>query len=481
MQILSINCIERIISFLTNQAVPTTMSMHKHLFLFFSLIAAPISILHAQEDIRIAAVMIKNTTIKKTPNGKYQLWKDPDSLLIDNADSIIFRKHKWYYIGKNGKQGLYNRFGKAVIPIEYDCIEQLSINFFLVEKDSKKGIFNRDGKKILDTVYDEIENKGYDWSDKGRFYVLKNGKYGICNEHGAYLAQPIYNEIKGVFNKLELVKDGGTDYLLSFQHFVSGGITIENQFILETDGLHSTDYFIFRQDSLYGLLDEEGKVFMKPQYTKLVCQGLGYRFRTTPRLIACKGNKYGIIDIYNNVLLPFQYKSIQPTYIIDCLAVETETGKRFYNYETRKFINDYTFDEYHTSDLYTAITKDGKTTLIHNDTKKMVFPYKYQDVFSQRHHPYSCVKLNNLYGLVDASDRIIIPIMYENPIIIACGDKMVIRKDGKYGIINLKNELLYGMINHIIVAYEDFFDIYDSLKENTHLDADLNVIQEANK
>lgn len=472
--------------FSSKQLIPLTRNiishaMHKYLFLLFCLISAPTSPLRAQEyRVAIAVARIDNT-IKKAPNGKYQLWKHPDSLLIDNADSIVFKKREWYYIRKDGRQGLYDRDGKVVIPIEYNRIEQLSGYLFLIEKDGKKGVFNTDGRKILDTIFDEIENKGYEWSDKARLYVRKNGKYGLCNERGEYLAQPIYNEIKGNFYKLELVKDDGTDYLLSFKHFVSDGITILDKFVLETDGIRSKDFYIFRKDTLCGLLDEEGKVFMKPQYTKLVCRDIGYRFGTTPWLIACKGNNYGTIDIYNNVILPFQYKSIRATSIVGCLAVETEAGKRFYDYETKKFINDYTFDEYHTSDLYTAIKKDGKTTLISNDTKKMMFPYKYQDVFSQFYHPYFCVKLNNLYGLVDANDKIIIPIMYEDRLWITCGDKIVIKKDGKYGIINLKNELLYGMINHIIVAYDDFFDIYDSMKENTRLDADLNVIQEANK
>lgn len=56
---------------------------------------------------------------------------------------------------------------------------------------------------------------------------------------------------------------------------------------------------------------------------------------------------------------------------------------------------------------------------------------------------------------------------------------MVVYKDGKYGIINLKNELLYGMTEKRIVGYTNFFSIIDSKGEETKLDANLKVIETA--
>ena len=87
------------------------------------------------------------------------------------------------------------------------------------------------------------------------------------------------------------------------------------------------------------------------------------------------------------------------------------------------------------------------------------------------------VSLNGKYGLVDKTDKVFIPCIYDEPLYPSCGNKFVVKKDNQYGIINLKNEIIYGMIPHPIIAYSDYFQIMDISKNNPELDCNLKEIK----
>lgn len=454
-------------------------TMKRHLLLLALLIPTVSNHLFAQYGKPEYHIGLVERTISKAPNGKYILWKYPNKKVISNADSIKLRKNRWYYVWKKGKQGLYNESKERCIPIKYDAIVQITDNLFRVEKNGKKGVYNSNGTKVLSPIYDEIIEKGFWFGNNGCLKVGKDGKYGICNEHGIPITKLIYSKIKGDSYKLELVKGNTSDFLLNYKYLVYDCKTIKDAFSAPVNGIKTEDYFVVEKDSLFGLLNEKGEMVITPQYTKLINRYLGYRYGKTPWLIACNGKKYGIIDINNHIILPFEYKDIRSTKIEDYFSVETESGKHFYDYVEKKFITDYTYDYFFGNGTYTSIKKDGKVTVINNDTKKMMFPYKYQDIISIWSKPYFCVQQNDLYGLIDDNDNLIVPIIYQRPLWIVCKDKVVVYKDGKYGIINLKNELLYGMTEKRIVGYTNFFSIIDSKGEETKLDANLKVIETA--
>lgn len=436
------------------------------------------TLLHAQGDIKIVAADAFRT--EHTANGKLKLYNEiTKTVAIDQADSIVRTRYLPFYIVKQGKKGVLNSHGHVQIPIEYDHIESLSPFFTLVEKGGRKGIYNKDGVKILDTIYSDIRNEGYNWSDEGRFHVKKDGKWGICNEHGRYLAEPKYDEIKGGGLFIELLKNDSSDYLIGYKQLITGvKIAHLNFTVYDEEANNSRGFYIFQKDGKYGLLDENGTVFVPAHYTYLFNPGGSYNRNTPAWLIAQKDNKYGVIDIHDNVVLPFHYQEINTTQLWHYLVTENEDGKQFYNIKTRTFITDYTFDSFTLGYNHITIKKGGKAALVDKETMKIVFPFKYQDIQPDNTPGLLCVEKDGLYGLVDVKDKVIIPPMYESPLFLSCGDKIVIQKDGKYGIINLKNKLLYGMTSHPILAYSDYFQIFDVDKGNPKLDCNLKEIKE---
>ncbi|MGG6544191.1 UNVERIFIED_CONTAM: WG repeat-containing protein [Prevotella sp. 15_C9] len=242
--------------------------MKRHLLLLALLIPTVSNHLSAQYGKPEYHIGLVERTITKAPNGKYILWKYPNKKVISNADSIKLRKNRWYYVWKKGKQGLYNERKEPCIPIKYDAIVQITDNLFRVEKNGKKGVYNSNGTKVLSPIYDEIIEKGFWFGNNGCLKVGKDGKYGICNEHGIPITKLIYSKIKGNSDKLELVKGNTSDFLLNYKYLVYDYKTIKDAFSVPVNGIETKDYFVFKKDSLFGLLNEKGEMVITPPIHK---------------------------------------------------------------------------------------------------------------------------------------------------------------------------------------------------------------------
>ena len=78
------------------------------------------------------------------------------------------------------KVGLYHKFTMTIlVPIEYDSIERIHSNFFVVEKNGKKGLYKR--KEIIIPVeYDKIQ-----WNGTNNIFIVeKNGRQIFVDING---------------------------------------------------------------------------------------------------------------------------------------------------------------------------------------------------------------------------------------------------------------------------------------------------------
>lgn len=453
------------------------MCIHKYFSCLLLLLSWLPTLLPAQ-NIERMAVAVYEAEIQKTADGKMSLYDGiTRKVIISGADSIVKKKNLPFYIVKAGKRGVYSGSGSVLIPIAYDRIESLSPFFTLVEKGNLKGIYNNKGQKVLDTLYDELRNEGYNWSDKPHFHAKKAGKWGIYKD-GKWVVNPIYDEQKGRGYLIQLVVNNRTDYLINHEHLITDVTTVREAFRVNgKDSHHTTSYYIFQKEGLYGLLNGDGKTMLPAQYEYLFNQNGIFNEEKAAWLIAKKNGKTGLIDIYGCCILPFEYEDMNTTWLVGYITVRNEDGMRFFHVDRRTFINDYSFDNYRVASKYTTIYQQGKTTLIDNETMKMVFPFKYEDMIPDDKTGYFTARQAGFYGMVDRHDKVIIPFMYEEPLQMYLADKIVVRKNGKYGIINLENKLLYGMTSHPIFTYSTYFEIYGTDKGNIRLDADLKPLE----
>jgi len=228
-----------------------------------------------------------------------------------------------------------------------------------------------------------------------------------------------------------------------------------------------------------GIMDEKGKIIIKPSYATITPKHIVNKdLKQELFLFVEQNNQWGLADMTGQVILPPTYSSLafsHPNYLI----VGTTEGKQFYDLTTKKVIQGISFDTYNNPGKYTYIERNGKYTAVNNTTMQQLYPFHYEELIYLENMDAFCVKQNNKYGVVDLTEKEMVPIVYDSWIIFTCGNKAIVQKEGLFGIIDDKNKLLLPFAEEYLVAYSTTFQrqIKGTFDLET-LDCELNVIPE---
>ena len=233
-------------------------------------------------------------------SGKLWFLVDKKGRRISDAyDTEITRASNHYYrVSKKSGMGLINDQGKEVIAFDYDYTGTYEDGaMFFAKKGEKVNYFNPEGKKIDVSAYDYVGN-----FRNGRASVYVKGKgFGMIDYSGKLVIPTIYERSSSGFennaNRAAMYKAGKCGIINR-----RGEVVIP--FIY--DGLHygyKSYHTVLNQKK--GLLDDHGKELIAPQYESLddisFADGI---------LKAQLNGKWGMIDLMNNVILPFEYDRI---------------------------------------------------------------------------------------------------------------------------------------------------------------------------
>ncbi|MBQ4805817.1 WG repeat-containing protein, partial [Aquimarina sp. MMG015] len=180
------------------------------------------------------------------------------------------KKESFIIAKKNGKYGTLNLKNKTIIPFKYESINVFSKNKFLIKQNGKAQIRDSSDKIILDTKYNDIKKP-----DINENHIVRNDfNYGLINNLGKLI---IPTEYKNISNK-------------------KFGI-----------------YYYVSKNRLVGLFDSKGKIKIPIEYKyfKIVKPIKSSKITDVTRLIAKRNDNFGVIDLNNNIIIPFVYKSIK--------------------------------------------------------------------------------------------------------------------------------------------------------------------------
>lgn len=435
----------------------------------------------AQIAVSVATEVNDRNIKKDEKTGKLALYTSEGKRLLNDLDSIKRIQSSLFIITKNKLKGVYSVKGEEVIPMKYNRMEAFGNFFWKVFLNGKQGIYTFDGKKVLPTKYEEIIYLYRDWNLDPDFVVKEKGKYGMFNAKGECMIQPEYDEVKYADQHQIFIKGNEKGYLMKHKQTLIKGITIKDKitnWIKQNGDSKSINYFIFEdKNGKNGLLDIEGNVLVSPQYESMAPY-YNISSGTTDYLVVQHNSLYGVISLSNEVITPLKYKSYSNIYIRDHITLEDEEGYMLYSLKDNSIFHSLHFDHIReSSGPYALIKKEGKAAFLNKVTLELVFPFKYEDISESTEDSLFTVSLNGKYGLVDKTDKVFIPCIYDEPLYPSCGNKFVVKKDYQYGIVNLKNEIIYGMIPHPIIAYSDYFQIMDISKNNPELDCNLKEIK----
>ena len=431
--------------------------MKKGIALILSLFALSLMPLKAQIGV---AVYYQKASICKQSNGKFCLKDFHKKPIIIDADTIFGTHFDSFMISKEGQKGLYDTEGKCLIPIAFSTITSYNNRYWLVNKEDKQGLYSYMGKEILPPRYDSIEVACSYCTTASNYFIVKKGLYGLCNNEGKFIVDPQYTAIEYRYLRyFKLTKGDSCHYLFNYKDIIKD-ITLDDAMpITIQKNEQKRFYFNYKQGKTWGLLRENGQPVITVQYDKPL-EKVGYiHSDSTAYFIACKDNQFGLIDIDNNIVLPFQYKKIEHTDFYNTIELTTDEGKQLYNMAKKQLALDLFYDKSNVTDRYLYLKKNGLETAVDYHHMQILFPFKYNSISGLDDNEHFIVTIEGKTAVVNREDKQIIPYGYDEIQATCKPNLFVVKKEKQYGIVNLKNELVYGMMPYHIEAYNDHIEL----------------------
>ena len=422
------------------------------------------------------ALHLEKANICKQSNGKFGLNDSHKKPIIADADTIFSTHFDCFVVSKAGQKGLYDAEGKCLLPITFSNISFDNSRYWLVNKDGKQGLYSHMGKEIMPPRYDSIEVVCNYRTNAGNYFIVKKGLYGLCNNEGKFIVDPQYTAIKYRYLRyFKLTKGDSCHYLFNYKDIIKD-ITLDDAMPITIQrNEQKRFYFNYKQGKAWGLLRENGQPIIAVQYDKPL-QKVGYiHSDSTAYFIACKDNLFGLIDINNKIVLPFQYKNIQPTYLYNTIELTTDEGKQLYNTTKKQLVLNLLYDNSSVSDRYLYLKRNGLETAVDCQHMQILFPFKYNSILGLNDNEHFMVTIEGKTAVVNRKDKQIIPYGYDEIKVTSKPNLFIIKKENQYGIVNLKNELVYGMTPYHIEAYDDRIELTNITTWETIKKLDYNL------
>lgn len=225
-------------------------------------------------------------------------------------------------------------------------------------------------------------------------------------------------------------------------------------------------FFPFKEDALYGFMDEAGEVMIEAEYEVVepFTEGLSLAIRNgklgfidksgavtidfqyedgepfqAGKAIVSKDGKYGMIDRNNKTVIPLIYELVG-AYQNGLALIANDTAYGFLDVRGQLRIPlelDYANDfENH----YALVEIDGKKGIIDTNGRQIVqAKYSYLENFNA--YGVARAKNDSAYGLVDQNGKELLPLIYDH--IGEFGDSLAMIVQGdQYGYVNARGEVI---------------------------------------
>lgn len=376
---------------------------------------------------------------------------------IESLENYDKSGNIWYEntvlkVQKNGLWGLINLEGKEILAPSYNKIETIKgiQNSLVVEKDGKLGLVNSKGIEILDTIYTQILPFGDDYKN-GYITVNAENKYGLVNFSGEQVLANKYEKIDDIYNdKYFVIEENGKQKVINSKEEIIISDNFDKIIQIANSGV------IFSKNNKYGLMNFVGEVVIDSVYDDL-------KEINTDIFSAKENGKYGIIDIEKNQKIPFEYQ-------------KTDYNKKagLYIAEDEKFnsyIIDTNFETRVTGILSELNIEEGYMKVKVDDNYKYYnFKFEEKDVKDiLKNNSIFVSKKDGKYGYVNAKGEVVIDYIYDDA-----------QEQNKYGYAAVKKDGLWGAIDkNSNIVIEPYYNLDNNLKIDFigkwHLGMDLNM------
>jgi hypothetical protein len=370
---------------------------------------------------------------------------------------------------KDGKQGVVNKQGVIICKPVFSEVSNSVYNLLTVSNDTLYGIATLQGKMVLPYNFEGITIFGVN-----KFGVYKNGVSFVINNENKYiddLNERIYtprtyiNTGSNVFVPPTILPDisvpapiEGFEYPFDINQnkvIVVGDNDTTIVDCDEVEWLYDQQVFKYKMGTLWGIANLNGINIHTPGFESIERFG-----DESGVLLAKKDNKYGLMNIDADELLPFEYENIELHDDNGFFIVEKKDfGKRYYGLMNRELEFILPLQRKPIKSTGYLYEIEGKGNV--DKFMKPVIPEGY------KWHQYSngefAVTNGKKGGIVNEAGYFIIPPIYDH-VTNATGDneepglyKVIL--NGKAGIVNRKNQIVVQVVYDDIKLFYGRFSV----------------------
>lgn len=307
---------------------------------------------------------IDNTLLifKGKNSNKYGLKNKNNKILVNPIFDKIYKYESTknrIIASINNKNGVIDSKGNIIIPFECNDID-FRENIIVAYTNKKRVVFDFFGNILIDNEYNYIDSL-----ENGFFRVKKNGYYGILSPTGEEIFPIEYEDIYYNGRWFKLKKNG----IITYKY-------------------HNGQY-----------------VFDK-EYSNIVPVDNLFK--------AKKGKKYGLINRYGKIILPFKFEDIGDKYFDNNYIVKINDKWGIYNLLLGNLIEkaDYNEIKWISGYLY-LVKKNNQKILLNLISKKKIDCSNYTWVYPYINNNLLRVEESNLKGALDlTSGKLVIPTKY---------------------------------------------------------------------
>jgi hypothetical protein len=374
-------------------------------------------------------------------NAKAGLLKEDGNALLPLVFDSIVVTHRFIFASTQEGWKIYSPQGKLLSERHYQQVD-VSHNLVHVKRKSFWGVLNENGKEMIPCVYDSILE-----SNDTQLSIRFKGGYGIINPQEQWLVSPQRFPLVLVNHDRYIVKDGALLTLKDFNnqvyYFTNNPISITTEGLLEKTSLGE-----LWQVSFTGIVTKLQQVG-STQISKVEEEYEGYR-------AIRKDGKWGFVDAQGRLRIPNRYDKVQ--HFAEGLAPFSLRSKwGFLNKDDEIIIHPTYEDVKPFANGFSIVMLKKKYGLI-NKSNELILPCRY-DAIRPLDNGYYELMNNGLLGLADKTANIIYDPKYTTQEFF--NDNIVVQRQGKFGVLNLKGlDVVPTMHDAISISQDNQYLIF---------------------
>lgn len=344
----------------------------------------------------------------------------------------ILSKDLWLVV-KNAKKGLFHTAGFEILPLQYDAIEVLNAQMLKIKRNKRWGLATMNGKIITDCKFTDI-------SLKGEFVLFQQANLYAVLPLGKLLTEFLQSptDILPKYDFTELLEN---QFLKIGLDERMGLFSTQNEFLLPIEFSqikgNSQTAWACEKDSLWHIFNTAGIKLSDTTYQKVE---IGYQI-----IALKKGKKWGLMNTEGKFIRPYQYDSVAFVGKNVLLYENKKCNLAIFHQPNTKLIDLTGFRNIriekaptNAAEEYIYAEKNGKISLF-QPNGKTITTNQFNNIYLLDNELIN-VNQNGKYGIIDTTGKVLLAPKYDGISNAFAGTQHLLA-NAKFGLFHAKKNI----------------------------------------